>query len=71
MVGTIAPILVVAFVGTINPSAGDLGMLISLEHTLLTQETADRDRTRVFARYSLIGSLTAATDFLRRPCPIF
>src|SRR5258708_31556660 len=28
MVEAIAPILVVAFVGTINPSAGDLGMLI-------------------------------------------
>ena len=62
MVETIAPVLLVAFIGTINPSAGDLGMLIPLEHSLLTQETADRDRTRVFARYSLIGSLTAAKD---------
>src|SRR5882757_5320001 len=58
MVATFAPILLVAFLGTINPSAGDLGMLIPLEHALLTQETSDRARTAVFARYSLIGSLT-------------
>jgi MFS family permease len=71
MVEAIAPILVVAFVGTINPSAGDLGMLIPLEHALLTQETSDRDRTGVFARYSLIGSLTAAAGSLAAALPEF
>src|ERR1700675_1187460 len=71
MVGTIAPILLVAFIGTINPSAGDLGMLIPLEHALLTQETSDRDRTGVFARYSLIGSLTAAAGSLAAALPEF
>ncbi len=70
-VETIAPVLLVAFIGTINPSAGDLGMLIPLEHSLLTQETADRDRTRVFARYSLIGSLTAAAGSLAAALPDF
>jgi len=69
MVETITPILLVAFIGTINPSAGDLGMLIPLEHALLTQETADQDRTRVFARYSLIGSLTAAAGSLAAGSP--
>jgi MFS family permease len=46
-------------------------MLIPLEHALLTQETADRDRTRVFARYSLIGSLTAAAGSLAAAVPDF
>ena len=69
MVAAFAPVLLVAFIGTINPSAGDLGMLIPLEHALLTQETADRDRTRVFARYSLIGSLTAAAGSLAAALP--
>jgi MFS family permease len=69
MVETVAPILLVAFIGTINPSAGDLGMLIPLEHALLTQETGDSDRTRVFARYSLIGSLTAAAGSLAAAMP--
>jgi MFS family permease len=71
MVGTFAPALLVAFIGTINPSAGDLGMLIPLEHALLTQETADRDRTRVFARYSLIGALTTAAGSLAAALPEF
>src|ERR1700688_4043219 len=71
MVGTFVPVLLVAFIGTINPSAGDLGMLIPLEHALLTQETSDRDRTSVFARYSLIGSLTAAPGSLAAALPEF
>src|SRR5215217_1057382 len=29
---TIAPILLFSFVGSINPSSGDLGMLVPLEH---------------------------------------
>src|SRR3979411_1953090 len=64
---TITPVLLVAFIGSINPSGGDLGMLVPLEHALLTKETADRDRTGVFARYSLIGALTAAVGTLDAP----
>jgi MFS family permease len=66
---TITPILLVAFVGSINPSGGDLGMLVPLEHALLTKETSDRDRTGVFVRYSLIGSLTAALGSLAAALP--
>jgi MFS family permease len=66
---TITPILLVAFVGSINPSSGDLGMLVPLEHALLTKQTADRQRTRAFARYSLIGSLTAAAGSLAAALP--
>jgi MFS family permease len=66
---TLAPVLLVAFVGSINPSGGDLGMLVPLEHALLTKETADRDRTGVFARYSLIGALTAAVGALAAALP--
>jgi MFS family permease len=71
MVEAVAPVLLVAFMGTINPSAGDLGMLIPLEHALLTQETSDQSRTGVFARYSLIGSLTAAAGSLAAALPEF
>ncbi len=65
----VAAVLVIAFVGSINPSAGDLGMLVPLEHALLTKEAADRDRTAVFARYSLIGSLTSAIGSLAAALP--
>jgi MFS family permease len=66
---TLALVLLVAFIGSINPSGGDLGMLVPLEHALLTRETADRDRTGVFVRYSLIGSLTAAVGSLAAALP--
>jgi MFS family permease len=68
-VENIALILIVAFVGSINPSSGDLGMLVPLEHALLTKETADRDRTGAFARYSLIGSLASAFGSLAAALP--
>jgi MFS family permease len=66
---SLAPVLLVAFIGSINPSGGDLGMLVPLEHALLTRETADRDRTGIFARYSLIGALTAAVGALAAALP--
>jgi MFS family permease len=62
-------ILAVAFIGTLNPSAGDLGMLVPLEHATLTREAADQERTRVFARYSLVGSLTTAAGSLAAALP--
>jgi MFS family permease len=66
---TLAPILLVAFVGSINPSSGDLGMLVPLEHALLTKETADRERTAVFAKYSLIGAFASAFGSLAAALP--
>jgi MFS family permease len=66
---TLTLVLLIAFIGSINPSGGDLGMLVPLEHALLTRETADRDRTAIFARYSLIGSLTAAVGSLAAALP--
>src|SRR5436305_114262 len=45
-------IALVAFVGTINPSAGDLGVLVPLEHAALARSASNEQRTHVFARYS-------------------
>jgi MFS family permease len=66
---TFAFVLLIAFIGSINPSGGDSGMLVPLEHALLTKETAARDRTAIFARYSLIGALTAAVGSLAAALP--
>jgi MFS family permease len=57
-------IAAVAFIGTVNPSTGDLGVLVPLEHALLARGAADDERTRVFARYSLIGALSMAAGAL-------
>ncbi len=62
-------IVVVAFIGTVNPSGGDVGMLVPLEQTMLTRDVTDRDRTRVFARYSLIGAMSTAAGALSAAVP--
>src|SRR5262245_34803649 len=46
-------IALTAFIGTINPSSGDLGVAVPLEHAVLARTASDERRTRVFARYRL------------------
>ena len=64
-------IALVAFVGTINPSTGDLGVLVPLEHAMLAHGVPDHERTRTFARYSLIGTLSMAAGSLAAALPDF
>jgi MFS family permease len=64
-----AVIAVVAFIGTINPSTGDLGVLVPLEHAMLAHGAPDLERTRTFARYSLIGALSMAAGSLAAALP--
>ncbi len=66
-----ALILVVAFAGTINPSAGSVSVFVPLEHAALSQSIDDRKRTQAFARYSLIGALAAAAGSLAAASPDF
>ena len=67
---TLLPLLVmVAFAGTANPSAGDIGIFVPLEHAMLSREASDRGRTRVFARYSLVGGSAAAAGALGASAP--
>src|SRR5919107_4540683 len=54
------PLLLVAFVGTINPSSGDVSVFLPTELALLPQTTSDTQRTALFARFSMTGSLVAA-----------
>ena len=65
----IAFIGLVAFVGTINPQTGDSGVLVPLEHAMLAQGVPDEERTRAFARYSLIGALATAAGALAAALP--
>jgi MFS family permease len=60
----LALIATVAFIGTINPSTGDIGVLVPLEHASLARGVADEQRTHTFARYSLIGALSMAVGAL-------
>src|SRR5215216_386287 len=62
-------IALTAFIGTINPSGGDLGVLVPLEHAVLAHSATDERRTQVFARYSLVGALCTAVGSLAASLP--
>jgi MFS family permease len=64
-----ALLLIVAFAGTINPSAGSVSVFVPLEHAVLTREVSDSTRTKMFARYSLAGALAGATGALAAAAP--
>jgi MFS family permease len=56
-----APLLVVAFFGTLNPGSGDVSVFLPLEHARLAAlGRSSQERTTLFARYSLAGVLAAA-----------
>jgi MFS family permease len=63
------PLMLVALVGTLNPSSGDVSVFMPLEHAVLSRVVTDRQRTATFARYSLVGSLLAAAGSLAAALP--
>ncbi|KQZ32389.1 MFS transporter [Duganella sp. Root1480D1] len=63
------PLLLIAFVGTLNPSSGDVSVFLPLEHAFLAQSVEDRSRTATFARYSQVGTLVAAVGSLLAGAP--
>jgi MFS family permease len=63
------PLLLVAFVGTLNPSSGDVSVFLPLEHARLAGAASGHARTALFARYSVIGALCAAFGALAAAWP--
>lgn len=66
---SLLPILIVAFVGTLNPSSGDVSLFLPLEQSRLAEMAAGDARTTLFARYSLIGAVSAALGSLAAGLP--
>jgi MFS family permease len=64
-------ILVISFVGTINPTSGDASIFLPLEQTVLAQTIDPSRRTALFARYSVVGSLIGALGVLAASAPDF
>ena len=62
-------IAAIAFIGTMNPTTGDIGVHVPLEQAALAHGVSDQDRTHVFARYSLIGALSIAAGALAAGAP--
>jgi Major Facilitator Superfamily len=52
-----------------NPSSGDIGLFVPLEHATLARGAPDHHRTRIFAHYSLIGGLSSAAGALAAAAP--
>jgi len=69
MTETYAVLLAIAFVGTINPSAGSVSVFVPIEHAVLSRAVAPKCRTALFARYSLVGALAGAAGALSAAAP--
>lgn len=63
------PLFIVAFAGTLNPSAGDVSVFLPLEHARLAAASDAVARTDLFARYALTGALCAAFGALASGLP--
>src|SRR5262247_3427189 len=63
------PLLLVAFMGPLNPTGGDVSVFLPLEHTLLASSASTEARTGVFARYSFVGSIFGAVGALAAAVP--
>ncbi|MDP9468227.1 MAG: MFS transporter [Chloroflexota bacterium] len=57
-------LLLAATVGVISPSGNEVGPFLAVEQASLSQTVPDRDRTRVFGWYNLVGSLATASGAL-------
>jgi MFS family permease len=63
------PLLLVAFAGTINPSAGDVTLFLPTEQAVLAESIANTDRTLIFAWYNLCGAVAGAVGALAADIP--
>src|SRR5437763_9869994 len=62
-------VLLIAFIGTVNPTVGDIGVHVPLEQTFVTGGAPDDERTRILARYSLVGALSIAAGAVAAGAP--
>ena len=63
------PLFVVAVVGTLNPSAGDVSLFLPLEQAALAETARPRDLTAMFALYNVAGAFAGAFGALASGLP--
>jgi len=66
---TFWPLLVVAVLGTLNPSAGDVSVFLPTEQAALAQTASGADRTGLFAWYNVAGNFMGALGALATGLP--
>lgn len=64
-------LIVIAAIGTMNPSAGDVSVFLPLEQSTIAASVADRDRTSLFATFNLVGSLVGSLGALAAGIPLW
>jgi MFS family permease len=64
------PLLMVAIVGTLNPSSGDVSVFLPTEQGVLSGAVAGSDRTSLFAWYSVAGAFAASLGALASAVPV-
>jgi len=69
LVTTFWPLFVVAFVGTLNPSAGDVSLFLPVEQSALAETVKTRDLTAIFSRYNVAGAFAGALGALASGLP--
>ena len=62
-------IVMIAFVGTINPSSGDVSVFLPTEQAVLAETVRPRERTAIFAWYNLSGTFAGAVGALASGLP--
>ena len=63
------PLLVIAVVGTLNPSAGDVSVFLPTEQAFVSGHVDAPNRPRLFAVYNLAGAFAAALGALASGAP--
>jgi MFS family permease len=58
------PLVIVAFVGTLNPSSGDVSVFVPLEQAMMAHAGPDAERTQRFAAYNVVGTVAVALGAL-------
>jgi MFS family permease len=64
------PLFIVAVAGTLNPSAGDVSVFLPTEQAILPETVSAKERTALFARYSLGATFLGALGALVAGVPV-
>jgi MFS family permease len=63
------PLLLIAAIGTLNPSTSDVSVFLPIEQTILAHAAPAEQRTVLFSRYSLVAHLAGALGALAAVVP--
>jgi MFS family permease len=69
-VSAFAPLLLVAFVGTVNPTAGDVSVFLPLEQSLLASQVEPVDLAALYARSNVAAGVAAALGAAASALPV-